>query len=239
MIMRKFVLGEMTVKRWMRLAMLVLLVPTVVITGAVLFSHRSYAWVSLCAALLICLPFFWRFERRRVPAAELVLVAVLVALAVAGRCLFAALPSIKPVAAIVIITGIYLGAEDGFMVGAMTALLSNFYFGQGMWTPFQMLAWGIVGLLAGLLAKPLRRSPILLAVYGAFAGVLFSAIMDVWTVLFFGQGFEFSRYAAVMLSSAQVTVTYVLSNVVFVLPLSYPLGRVLERVKRKYGLVQE
>ncbi len=226
-------------KRWMRVVMLALVVPAVVIAGAVLFSHRSYAWVSLCAALLICVPFFWRFERRRVPAAELVLVAVLVALAVAGRCLFAALPSVKPVAAIVIIAGMALGAEDGFMVGAMTALLSNFYFGQGMWTPFQMLAWGIVGLLAGLLAKPLRRSPVLLGVYGAFAGVLFSALMDVWTVLFHGQGFELARYAAAMLSSAQVTVTYAVSNVVFVLSLSYPLGRVLQRAKRKYGLSQE
>ncbi len=226
-------------KRWMRLLMLALIVPTVVIAGAVLFSHKGYAWVSLCAALLICLPFFWRFERRHVPAAELVLVAVLVALAVAGRCLFAALPSVKPVAAIVILTGIYLGAEDGFMVGAMTALLSNFYFGQGMWTPFQMLAWGVIGLLAGLLAKPLRRSLVLLAVFGAFAGLLFSAVMDVWTVLFLGQGFELARYAAAMLSSAQATVAYVVSNVVFVLPLSYPLGRVLERAKRKYGLLQE
>lgn len=226
-------------KRCIRLAVLTVLVPAVVIAGAVLFSHRSYAWVSLCTALFICVPFFWRFERRRVPAAELVLVAVLVALAVAGRCLFAALPSVKPVAAIVIIAGMVLGAEDGFMVGAMTALLSNFYFGQGMWTPFQMLAWGIIGLLAGLLSRPLRRYPIVLAVYGAFAGVLFSAIMDVWTVLFAGHGFELTRYGAAMLSSAQATVTYVLSNVVFVLPLSYPLGRVLERAKRKYGLAQE
>lgn len=226
-------------KRWMRLMMLVLIVPAVVIAGAVVFSHKSYAWVSLCAALLICVPFFWRFERRRVPAAELVLVAVLVALAVVGRCLFAALPSIKPVAAIVILTGVYLGAEDGFMVGTMTALLSNFYFGQGMWTPFQMLAWGVVGLLAGLLAKPLQRSRILLAVYGVFAGLLFSAIVDVWTVLFHGRGFELTRYAAAMLSSLRVTVTYAVSNVVFVVPLSYPLGRVLERVKRKYGLAQE
>ena len=145
----------------------------------------------------------------------------------------------KPVAALVIITGMYLGAEDGFMVGAMTALLSNFYFGQGMWTPFQMLAWGVVGLLAGLLARHLRRSLVLLGVYGAFAGVLFSAIMDVWTVLFLGQGFELTRYAAAMLSSAQVTVAYVVSNVVFVLPLSYPLGRVFQRAKRKYGLPQE
>lgn len=226
-------------KRWMRMVMLALIVPMVVISGAVLFSHRSYAWVSLCAALLICVPFFWRFERRRVPAAELVLVAVLVALAVVARYLFAALPSVKPVAAIVIIAGMTLGGEDGFMVGAMTALLSNFYFGQGMWTPFQMLAWGVMGLLAGLLAKPLQQNRVLLAVYGAFAGVLFSAIMDVWTVLFVGQGFEIARYGAAMLSSAQVTLTYVVSNVVFVVPLSYPLGRVLERVKRKYGLVQE
>lgn len=227
-------------KKVWRYAILLVLLPTLIVVGALVFSSRAYAFVTLCGALLICLPFFWRFERRSIPAAEMVLVAVLVALAVAGRYLFGFLPGIKPVAAIVILAGMYLGAEDGFMVGAMTALFSNFIFGQGMWTPFQMLAWGVVGLLAGVLARSLKKHVWLLAVYGVFAGALFSVIMDVWTVLWLSQqseqGFSLARFAAVALSSLPTMVTYMVSNVVFLLLLAYPVGRILTRAMQKYGL---
>src|SRR5690625_7953059 len=80
----------------------------------------------------------------------MVVFAVLIALSSISRVLFAPIPVFKPVSAIVILTAIYFGAEAGFLVGALTALLSNIYFGQGPWTPFQMFAWGIIGLIAGL-----------------------------------------------------------------------------------------
>ena len=83
-----------------------------------------------------------------------------------------------------------LGSESGFLVGAMSALVTNFYFGQGPWTPFQMFAWGMIGLIAGYLGDPLRRSRIALAVYGAFSGIAYSMIMDIWTVLWYGEGFN-------------------------------------------------
>ena len=223
-------------KRAWRYFVLLVLVPALIVLGAAVFSERAYALVTLCGAVLICLPFFWRFERRSVPAAELVMVALLIAIAVVSRSLFALLPHVKPVAAIVILAGLYFGGEDGFMVGAMTAVLSNFHFGQGMWTPFQMLAWGVVGLLAGILAKPLKKHVWLLALYGAFAGVLFSAIMDVWTVLWYGQGFSLARYVATVAVSLPATVTYVVSNVVFLVLFYVPLGRVLTRARVKYGL---
>lgn len=226
-------------KRAWRYIVLLVLLPVMIVAGALVFSERAYAFVTLCGAVLVCLPFFWRFERRAVPAAELVMVAVLIAFAVVGRSLFAFLPHVKPVAALVILAGMYLGGEDGFMVGAMTAILSNFYFGQGMWTPFQMLAWGAVGLLAGVLSKPLKKHLWLLALYGVFAGLLFSAIMDVWTVLWHAEGFSFARYVAAMAASLPATVTYIVSNVVFLLLLSIPIGRVLTRALVNYGLADQ
>ena len=75
----------------------------------------------------------------------MVIAAVITALCVVGRFI----PFFKPIAALTIIAAVYLGGETGFMVGAMAALMSNFYFGQGPWTPFQMLAWGMIGLIAG------------------------------------------------------------------------------------------
>ena len=75
------------------------------------------------------------------------------AISIAGRSLFIITPGFKPVAAITAITGFSLGAEAGFLTGAISALVSNMFFGQGPWTPFQMFMWGIIGFIAGLLGK--------------------------------------------------------------------------------------
>ena len=148
----------------------------------------------------------------------------MVALSVVGRILFTPLPGFKPVTALVVITGMYFGGEAGFMTGALSAVISNFWFGQGPWTPFQMVSWGLIGFIAGLLASPLRRSSILLAVYGLFSGALFSLLMDTWTVLW-QDG-----------SSLPWMAVYALSNVIFLLLFTPLVGKVLERIKTKYGL---
>ena len=158
------------------------------------------------------------------------------ALSVAGRVLFAAIPGFKPVTALIVLTAMYFGPQAGFMTGALSALLSNFYFGQGPWTPMQMLAWGMVGFLAGLFAKRLQKSRVSLILYGAFAGVLFSFVMDIWTVLWWDGGFNAARYAAAIVSSAGFTAVYAVSNVVFLLVLAKPVGRVFARLQQKYGL---
>ena len=138
-------------KKTLTLLILCVLVPAVVLIGALVFGSRSYAWISLCVVVLSIVPFFMRFEKSSLDVKRLVLIAALVALSVVGRMAFAAVPGFKPVAALVIITAVHFGGEAGFMVGALSALLSNFYFGQGPWTPFQMFSWGIVGLIAGWL----------------------------------------------------------------------------------------
>lgn len=89
---------------------------------------------------------------------KIALIAVMTAMSVAGRFVFAALPGFKPVTAVVVLCGMYLGADAGFICGALSALISNCYFGQGPWTPFQMLVWGIIGLVAGLSGKQLQKA---------------------------------------------------------------------------------
>lgn len=226
----------MNIRKLWRLALILLGAPLVILAGVALFRDRQYAWISLVLVILSCVPFFLSFERRENTTKELVLLAALTAVSVAGRFVFAPVPFFKPVSAVVILTGLYFGAESGFLCGALSAVISNFLFGQGPWTPFQMFAWGLLGLIAGLLSKPLLKSRILLLLYGALAGGLFSCVMDVWTTLQMDGLFNWRRYAAALLSAAPVTAVYILSNVVFLLCLAGPIGNMLNRIKTKYGL---
>ena len=166
----------------------------------------------------------------------MMIIAVMVSLAVVGRIIFTPLPGFKPVTAIVVITAMYFGGEAGFLTGALSAVISDFYFGQGPWTPFQMFVWGLIGFIAGVISNPLKRSRILLAVYGIVSGVLFSLLMDVWTVLWWDGSFTLTRYLAAMVSAARFTVVYAVSNVIFLLLLQKPIGKKLERIKDKYGM---
>lgn len=229
----------MNKKRLKTVATVVLLliaIPCAVIGGSVMFREKHYAWVSLCVAVLSCVPLFYSFERKESSAKELTVLAVMVALSAAGRFVFAWFPGFKPVTAITVIVAVQLGKEAGFTVGSLSAVVSNFYFGQGPWTPFQMFAWGFIGFLAGLLAEPLRKNRVLLCVFGAVAGVLFSVLMDVWTTIWADGTFNLARYGAAIVSALPVTAEYAVSNVVFLLLLATPIGEKLERIQKKYGL---
>lgn len=223
-------------KRIISFIILCVLVPAAVVAGALLFDERRYVWVILCVTLLSCLPMFISFERNSADAKRLVMIAVMTALSVAGRFLFAALPGFKPVTAMVVITAMYFGSEAGFMTGALSAVISNFYFGQGPWTPFQMFSWGIIGLLAGLFARRLRQSRIWLSVFGVLAGVLYSLLMDIWTVFWADGYFNLTRYIAAVGSAAWFTAVYAVSNVIFLMLFAKPIGKILDRISVKYGI---
>ena len=210
--------------------------PLLAIGGAFIFKDKFYSWITLAAVLLACLPFFIRFEKKETDAKTLILISVMIALSVVGRFIFSPLPGFKPVTAMTVLTAMYFGSDAGFMTGALTAVISNFYFGQGPWTPFQMFSWGIIGLLAGIFAEKLKKSKVFLSVFGALAGILYSLLMDIWTVLWADGYFNFARYLAALVSSLQFTVIYAVSNVIFLLLLSKPTGKILQRVKTKYGI---
>lgn len=223
-------------KKWLGYGILCLLIPAVVLGGALIFRDRQYAYITLCVAVLSCLPFFLHFERSANDVKRLILIAIMVALSVAGRMLFAPLQHFKPVTALVIITAMYFGSEAGFLTGALSAVLSNFYFGQGPWTPFQMFSWGMIGFFSGLLAPLLRRSRIALCIWGGIGGVLYSFLMDIWTVLWADGYFNLPRYFAAIASAVPVTAVYVVSNILFLLVLAKPIGKLLARMKTKYAL---
>lgn len=209
-------------------------IPLTLALGVWLFADRRYNLISILVALLSCVPFFVRFERGA-GVGEMVLVSVMTAFSVVGRLAFSLIPSFKPVTAITMIAGIALGPESGFLVGSLSAVVSNIFFGQGPWTPFQMLAWGLIGFLCGILfRKRTKPNLLLLSGMGILGGVLFSALMDIWTALSIDGYFLPSRYLACILSSLPVTMTYAASNVVFLLLLARPLLARLERIRIKY-----
>ncbi len=224
------------IKNILTLLLLLVVIPAVILIGGLIFKEKYYAFISLCVATASCIPLFYCFERKESTSKELTVLAVIIALSAIGRFIFAWLPAFKPITAITVITGVYLGKESGFMVGALSALVSNFYFGQGPWTPFQMLAWGLIGFLAGVLSKPLSKHKIALCLFGFFAGVFYSATMDIWTVLWADNTFNLSRYIAAAITALPVTIEYAVSNIIFILLLAKPFGRKLERLKNKYGL---
>ncbi|MEE0898456.1 MAG: ECF transporter S component [Acutalibacteraceae bacterium] len=208
------------------------IIPILAFLGSTVFEEKKHIFVSLSVAVLSVILFITGFEKKQTGTRRQVLVSIMIALSIAGRFI----PFFKPVTAITILTAIYLGGEAGFLVGSFSALLSNFYFGQGPWTAFQMLAWGLIGLFAGFLAKPLEKSKTALLVYGVLSGIAFSFIMDVWTVLWYNGSFNISLYLAALTTAIPHTVLYAVSNFIFLLLLSKPFGEKLNRIKIKYGV---
>lgn len=213
----------------------IILIPALIITGAFVFPQRSFTYISLCVIFLACVPFFLSFEKKS-STRRIVLLAVMTALSVAGRFIFAPLPFFKPVTAMVVIAGMYFGSEFGFLTGALSAVISNFYFGQGAWTPFQMFSWGIIGFVAGILSNPLIKSKVVLIIYAVFAGVAYSFLMDIWTVLWMDGAFNPARFIAAVGTAFPVTLEYIVSNIVFLLILAPMFGKKIERLKTKYGI---
>lgn len=209
-----------------------LLIPALVLAGVLWESPSAYLPISVAIALLSLLLFVAGFEQKKIGTRRSVLVSVMIALCIVGRLI----PLFKPVTALVVLCAIYLGPQAGFYTGALSALLSNFIFGQGPWTPFQMLAWGLIGLFAGLLAGLLQKSRLALLGYGLLSAIAFSAVMDVWSVLWMSGGVTPDAYLAAIVAALPHTALYAISNLAFLWICAEPIGNKLARIKLKYGV---
>jgi len=221
-----------TLRIVLRILIPFVLIPSVAVTGTLILDEKRHIFVSLFVAILTVVFFVAGFERKEIGTRRTVIVSVMIALSVAGRFI----PFFKPVTALTVITALYLGSEAGFMVGAFSALLSNFYFGQGPWTPFQMLAWGLVGLIAGFLANPLKKSRVFLLLFGVVSGIAFSVLMDIWTVLWYYDQLDLSLLLSAIVTASPHTLLYAISNFLFLFFLAKPFGDKLQRIKIKYGV---
>ena len=165
-------------------------------------------------------------------AKEVALVGTLGGAAAAGRVLFAAIPGVQPVTVIAVAAGAALGARAGVAVGGIAALVSNFFLGQGVWTPWQMLGWGACGLV-GALAAPLLRRRLALAAVCFVLGVGFSALMDVWNWVAFYDQHTWATFAAAHARGLPFDLAHGIGNIVIVLVAGPELRRLLERYGRR------
>lgn len=222
-----------------------ILIVIVVVPATLLISwklgDRQYWLVSVIVMLLAMAPFFVNFERRKPDARELTLLAVMCAIAVISRVAFVMLPNFKPMLAFVMITGMALGAEAGFLTGAIGALVSNFVFGQGPWTPWQMFAFGLAGLIPGLLArkgilKPEKRSAVAL-----FGGLLIlciiGPILDTSSVFLMSTMYEpGTSILAIYAAGVPINAVHGICVALTLMLLGKPMCEKIERVKVKYGI---
>jgi len=209
--------------------------------GAVAAALAAAAWtaispddaalaVLLVAGALIVAGAAW-LEQGPGSSKELVLIATLAAAAAAGRVLFAAVPNVQPVTVIAVVSGVALGPRAGMAVGGLAAFVSNFYLGQGAYTPWQMLAWGGCGLLGGL-AAPLLRRRLPLALTCFVLGFAFDAVLDVWEWLSF-YPHTWQAFAALYARGIWFDVAHASGNLVLVLVAGPELRRLLERYARR------
>jgi energy-coupling factor transport system substrate-specific component len=197
---------------------------------AALDPARGGLAVLLAAFAVLAAGFAW-LERGTISARDLTLVATLGGLAAAGRVLFAPIPSVQPVTVIVAASGVALGPKRGFAVGAVAALASNFFLGQGPHTPWQMLAWGGCGLLGGLLG-PLLRRRLAFAAFVVALGFAFGMTMDIWLWYAFYPHTEAALLAR-LAAGVPFNVAHAAGNLVLAVVAGPELRRVLERFARR------
>ncbi len=215
-------------------------IPITIFMGVFYLGDKKYLLISLLVMLEGMLPFFVVFEGRKPKARELVVIAVLCAMGIAGRSIFYILPQFKPVAALTIIAGVSFGGETGFLVGALTMLTSNILFGQGPWTPWQMFAMGMIGFLAGIFyrIRLIGRSRISLCIFGFFAAlVIYGGIMNPASAILFHSTLNWSTLLAYFVTGLPMDMVHAAATVVFLFFLAEPMQEKLDRVKTKYGLM--
>ena len=233
--------GKVSRRTWIALALMLLIVPMILYLSVRIFHGRKYMVCSLIVVVAAMLPFFMMFEGRKPKAREIMVISVLAAIGVAGRAAFFMLPSFKPIAAIVILTGVSFGGEAGFLVGCMIMMISNIFMGHGPWTPWQMFSFGVIGFLAGILYQKgiLKARKLDLCIYGFLSiFLIYGGIMNPASILMSYGYITKESLIAYYISGAPVDLVHTTSTVIFLWFMSGPLLEKLERIKRKYGLIE-
>ena len=229
-------------KRTLTAALMILIaIPLTIWFGIYYLDDRKYYFISLMVILETMLPFAMIFEGRKPQARELVVIAVLCAIAVTGRIAFFMVPQFKPVVALVILAGVCFGGEAGFMVGAVSGFVSNFFFGQSPLTPWQMFSFGIIGFLAGVLFRKglLRRTTPALCIFGGLATFLiYGGLMNPASVLTAQGQPTAEMFFLAYLQGIPFDLIHAASTVIFLLVIAKPMLEKMDRIKMKYGLIE-
>ncbi len=221
------------------LLIFLVLIPATILAGMYLFGDRGYYLMSILIVIEAMIPFFIFYEKKRLNIKQLVVISVICAFAVIGRVIFFAVPQFKPTAAIIMIAGICFGGETGFLCGALSAFLSNIYYGQGTWTLWQMLSMGALGAISGVLVSKgwIRRDKLSLSVFGALAVfVLYGFIMNTSGVIMYNDYPTAEMFVSAYVMGAPFDLIHAASTAFFMWFMSEPLEEKFERIIVKYNL---
>ncbi|VFB15705.1 Predicted membrane protein [Urinicoccus massiliensis] len=217
-------------------------IPGLLIFGMTALNDRKYLFISLCILLLTSLPLLFLFERRGVKTRELILIAGLSAIGVAGRMAFFWIPHVKPVAAVTIVSAIALGPQAGFVVGAMIMFVSNFSFGQGPMSPWQMFCFGIIGFVAGSLFEKFKlpKNKWTMASYGFLSIFLFfGSIMNPISVISFYEEINKDMIVLSYLRGLPIDLIHATGTFAFLFFFGESFLEKIQRIQVKYGLLDD
>lgn len=218
---------------------LLVLAPLLAFLSYKYLSSKYYYVSALGIIFLSILPFFVMFEKRKIKTTEIVTVAVMIALCVTSRLVFAFVPQVKPLCAFVIVTAIAFGGNVGFVTGAASIFVSNFAFGQGMFTPFQMLGMGLVGFLCGAIfhGKNIRKNRVAVTVLGGVLTFLvYGFIVDTCSVLMMASDFSAKSVLAIYASGVPFNLVHAATTAVVLFFVNKPMQDKLSRLNTKYGI---
>ena len=224
---------------------LLFIIMALILTGVIIwqlfFIEKLNFYIASAGILVLSmLPFFVSFELKSISAREITLVASLIALAVVSRAAFYLIPEVKPIAAVVIASAVCLGAERGYIVGAFSMFVSNFIFSQGIWTPFQMAAMGLVGFIAGIIFKR-STNKYLLALYGFLsASFLYGLIVDISTIFMsLGDNITLSGVLSIYAAGMPFNLTFGIATAVFLFFFGEGFIKKIQRINTKYNILKE
>jgi len=210
------------------------------ITAALWPDADLLNWGILAAVLaaLVCLALFFEFETAATSSKEIALVAMLGTISAVLRVPFAAIPNVQPCTYIIICSGYVFGPIAGFAVGAMTALVSNFFLGHGPWTLYQMIAWGLAGLSTGYLSK-LKLNTAVLIVIGVVWGYLYGLITNIWYWTAFIYPLTLKTFLVTELNTVWFDTLHAAGNAVFLGVLGARTIAILRRFKERFSIAIE
>ncbi|MBQ3118154.1 MAG: ATP-binding cassette domain-containing protein [Clostridia bacterium] len=216
---------------------LLIAIPLTLLFGVYVLEDKKYYLMSLMVICEALVAFAVSFEKEKNKSRKIVMIATLSAIAVAGRFIFTPFPEVKPVLAIIILAGATLGAEAGFLTGAVTAFVSNMFAGQGAWTPWQMFAMGVVGMVSALIFKKIKPTKITLSIYGIVSSIaIYGLIMNPASLIMWNPEPTFDMFISTVIAGIPYDAVLGVSTAVFLWLLSGIFMDTIGRIKTKYDI---
>ncbi len=221
------------------LILTLVITPAVVLISNSLIKSKSYYVAAVLMIVCAIIPFFVYFENRKTRTSEIVILAIMTALAVAARSIMMFLPQMKPTAAVIIVTAMAFGPNCGFLSGVLSMFLSNFIFGQGMFTPFQMLGMGLVGFFSGLIfykRKKLCNKYAVSITGGLLTFLVYGICVDTCSVLMLSGSFTLNSIISIFLSGISFNVIHGITTALILFFITAPMNEKFSRLRIKYGI---